>query len=104
LAGTFAKLVKEVMEQIAAVLTDSRKLTFRYGLVSEDDSAGSKLLAFLKPVQKSRLSFPLQKLRWSVVDKTAFAQIIADLSGFNDALKLFIPPRQRLGLDLALPL
>src|SRR5436309_1255166 len=52
LAETFAKLVKEVMEQIAAILTDSRKLTSRYGLVSEDDSPGSKLSAFLKRVQK----------------------------------------------------
>lgn len=105
LAEMFSKLVKEIMDQIAAILTDSSKLVYRYGLSTEDDHHDSKrLLGFLKPSQRSRLSSPLRKLRWSVTDKTAFAQLITDLTGFNNALEQYVAPRQRLGLGLALPI
>jgi hypothetical protein len=102
LAEMFSKLVKEVMDQIAAILTDSSKLISRYGLSPENDQHVSRLSALLKPVQRSRLSSPLRKLRWSVVDKAAFSQLITHLTGFNDALEQYVPPGQRLGLDFAL--
>jgi hypothetical protein len=46
----------------------------------------------------------LKRLRWSVTDKKDFAQLVNDLTIFNNTLEKFVPAQQRAGLELALPL
>lgn len=102
-AAVFAQMIKETMNQIATVLTDSTKLTSRYGLRQEAETS-SKLSSLLGATHLSRSISPLRRLRWSIIDKAAFAQLVGDLKAYNDALELYFPPQQRTTIGLALPL
>jgi hypothetical protein len=102
LAQALSKVVKEAVDRIAVVLTDSSKLISRYGLAPEDDQHVSKMSAVLKSWHRTKLGSPLKRLRWTVVDKAAFSQLVKDLTSFNDDLEKFIPSKQRADLGLGL--
>jgi hypothetical protein len=58
----------------------------------------------LQQQEKPKSVSVLKRLRWSITDKGDLAQLIKDLTKFNDALEKFVPIQQRRGLELALPL
>lgn len=88
------ELIISTLVQIAGLLQDSNGLCTRYGLVQSDvadlgDSSRFKREIYRQATQVSRLqksSSLMRKVQWAVADQGKFAELVQQLTAFNDSL------------------
>ncbi|KAF2194767.1 hypothetical protein K469DRAFT_536619, partial [Zopfia rhizophila CBS 207.26] len=101
-SSPFRDLVKEALEEILRLLSDSAKIKSRYGcetvlVCSKDDGIGAvadlaaSFAQFTVSGQPQKSSFNnnklLAKTRWAISDRKKFAELIVEVRSFIDGLQ-----------------
>ena len=109
-SGPVYQTVVSTLAEIQSLLEDVARICSRYGLErideiqpgqpQESEREIKRQATIVDSVQKScSLS---RRLRWVVPDHARFADLVARLTQFNDALYQFCPVRQRPSLTIAI--